>query len=127
MSSRIFVEESKKGPTERVTAKMLGELMQGRDSDAPLSGLYFGWGYNGTGTSAAARAILADAMGIEPSDDLREGFAADVLTYLCDEWRLRRGAVLRWVRGWYAEHNISSLPPAVADLPPALALPWERS
>jgi hypothetical protein len=122
---RIFVEQSKTGPTERETAKTLWELVQGRGTG--WFGLQFGWGYNGTGTSAAARAILADAMGVEPSDDLREDFAADVLTYLCDEWRLRQGAVLRWVRGWYAEHGISSLPSSVANLPPALWLPWSRS
>jgi hypothetical protein len=114
-SGRIFVEQSKTGPTERETAKTLWELVQGRGTG--WSGLQFGWGYNGTGTSAAARAILADAMGVEPSDDLREDFAADVLTYLCDEWRFRQGAVLRWVRGWYAEHGISSLPSSVANLP----------
>jgi hypothetical protein len=124
-SGRIFVEQSKTGPTERETAKTLRELAQGRGTG--WSGLQFGWGYNGTGTSAAARAILADAMGAEPGDDLREDFAADVLTYLCDEWRLRQGAVLRWVRGWYAEHGISPLPSSVANLPPALWLPWSRS
>lgn len=123
-SGRIFVEQSKTGPTERETAKTLWELVQGRGTG--WSGLQFGWGYNGTGTSAAARAILADAMGVEPSDDLREDFAADVLTYLCDEWQLRQGAVLRWVRGWYAEHGISPLPSSVANLPPALWLPWSR-
>ncbi len=124
-SGRIFVEQSKTGPTERETAKTLRELAQGRGTG--WSGLQFGWGYNGTGTSAAARAILVDAMGVEPSDDLREDFAADVLTYMCDEWRLRQGAVLRWVRGWYAEHGTSPLPSSVANLPPALWLPWSKS
>jgi hypothetical protein len=82
-SGRIFVEQSKTGPTERETAKTLRELTQGRGTG--WSGLQFGWGYNGAGTSAAARAILADAMGVEPGDDLREDFAADVLTYMyCD-------------------------------------------
>ncbi len=37
---------------------------------------------------------------------------------MCDEFRLRRGAVLRWVRGWYAEQQITDLPAAVATLPP---------
>ncbi len=124
-SGRIFVEQSKTGPTERETAKTLRELAQGRGTG--WSGLQFGWGYNGTGTSAAARAILVDAIGVEPSDDLREDFAADVLTYMCDEWRLRQGAVLRWVRGWYAEHGTSPLPSSVANLPPALWLPWSKS
>ena len=119
---RIFVEESKEGPTARATARVLRELRQGYGKEG-WSALYFGWGYNGTGTSAAAWSILTDATGVEPADKLREAFAADVLTYLCDEWRLRRGAILRWARGWYAQHGIDVLPPAVAHLLPAS--PWE--
>jgi len=117
-SGRIYVEQSKSG---------LRELIQGRGTGWPGLQLQFGWGHNGVGTGVAARAILADAMGIEPNDDLREDFAADVLAYMCDEWRLRRGAILRWVRGWYAEHGIDRLPPAVANLPPALWPPWSET
>jgi hypothetical protein len=90
----------------------------------------FGWGYNGGGTSATAAAILADALDLDPdefdlieADDetlesLREDFCTDVLAVCADEFRLRRGAVLRWVRGWYAQHGVTDLPSAVADLPP---------
>jgi hypothetical protein len=124
-SARVFVEKSRRGPTERADAPALRELISGRGEG--WSALRFGWGYNGTGTSAAAHAILTDAVGTEPVDDLREDFAADVLTYFCDEWRLRRSAVLRWVRGWYSEHEIDILPTAVAKLPPALSPPWSRS
>ena len=49
---------------------------------------------------------------------LRVDFCWDVRSQLCEEWRLRRGAVLRWVRGWYAERGITALPQAVAQLPP---------
>jgi IS4 transposase len=63
-SSRIFVEQSKTGPTERETAKTLRELAQGRGTG--WSGLQFGWGYNGTGTSAAARAVAAGQAGGTP-------------------------------------------------------------
>jgi hypothetical protein len=115
--SRIFVEPSKSGPTERENVPVLRELVSGRGEG--WSALQFGWGYNGSGTSAAAWAILTDAMGVEPGEDLREDFAADVLTQLCDEWRLRQGAVLRWVRGWYASSGIDILPRAISKLPPA--------
>ena len=49
---------------------------------------------------------------------LRGDFTWDVTSQLCEEWRLRRGAVLRWVRDWYAEHGITGLPAAAAQLPP---------
>ena len=51
-------------------------------------------------------------------EQLRVDFCCDVLRHLCEEWRLSRGTVLRWVRGWYAEHGITALPQAVAQLPP---------
>src|SRR5687768_13722554 len=85
-----------------------------------------GWGYNGSGTSAAASAILTDALGQEPSVDLREDFCEDVLSQFMDEWRLRRGVVLRWVRGWCAEHGVESLPAAVAQLPPVDSHRYEQ-
>jgi hypothetical protein len=49
---------------------------------------------------------------------LREAFCEDVLSQMCEEFRLRRGVVLRWARGWYAQQAITDLPRAVADLPP---------
>jgi hypothetical protein len=42
---------------------------------------------------------------------------------LGDEWRLRRGAALRWVRGWYAEHDLTGAPRSVLS-PPAIS-PYE--
>src|SRR5580704_11367474 len=62
----------------------------------------------------AAAAILADALslGDPPTTHrpvlaaagptlitLHEDFTCDVMSQLWEEWRLRRGAVLRWVRG----------------------------
>jgi hypothetical protein len=119
---RIIVECPEVGPTEREDVKVPRELR-------PPSHKGFGWGYNGHGTSYAAAAILADALNVEQAkfaaatvDDLdwqlREDFCTDVLATMCGEWRLRRGAVLRWLRGWYAQHEISELPAAVATLPP---------
>ncbi|MET9987650.1 hypothetical protein [Streptomyces rochei] len=88
----------------------------------------FGWGYNGGGTSVAAAAILADALllgdpgkcGIGyatyPEDEvllqLREDFCDDLLSQLCDQWRLRRGVVLRWSFAWYLQRGINELPAA---------------
>ena len=69
--NRIEVELSEYGPTERMGVVALRPLR--------LSGAWasysMGWGYNGGGTSAAAVAILSDALGHEPSDELREAFS----------------------------------------------------
>jgi hypothetical protein len=48
-----------------------------------------------------------------------------VLSQFCDEFRIRRGAVLRWVRGWCAERGIDKLPVAVRRLPPISRMGYE--
>jgi hypothetical protein len=119
--ARIVVEHTAFGPTERADTVILRELA------APFG---FGWGYNGGGPGRAAAAVLDDALelgGLGSNgvfrdrilDRLRYDFCWDVMSQMCGEWRLRRGVVLRWVRGWYAEHGITSLPRAAAGLPPA--------
>jgi hypothetical protein len=126
--AHILVEVTEFGPTERQKVTVLRELAE------PAYG-GFNWGYNGGGPGRAAAAILADALdlgdpdtcGIGPAasprnitlGDLRFDFCWDVLTQFCEEWRMRRGAVLRWVRGWYAEHGITDLPQAAVQPPPA--------
>ncbi|WP_411119893.1 hypothetical protein [Streptomyces sp. 058-1L] len=126
--ARLLVEKPEDGPTQRETVKVLRELPEPEDSGG------FGWGYNGTGTSHTAASVLADALDLgEPEEcgiafmahpedrvlvALREDFCVDVLSQFCDEWRLGRGAVLRWARGWYVQRGISELPTAVRDLPP---------
>ncbi|MGQ4465258.1 hypothetical protein ACN6LC_004659 [Streptomyces violaceoruber] len=125
--ARILVEEPEFGPTERQDVTVLRELTE------PETG-GFGWGYNGGGTSAAAAAILADALDLGdpdtcgigyatyPEDELlaqlREDFCDDVLSQLCDQWRLRRSVVLRWSLAWYMQRGIDSLPAALRTLPP---------
>lgn len=120
--ARITVEQTVFGPTERAETAVLRTL------PVPLGG--FGWGYNGGSPARAAGAILDDALDLGVVDSnglfedrtlarLRSDFCWDVLTQMADEWRLRRSAVLRWVRGWYTEHGIMSLPRAVAELAPA--------
>ena len=54
---------------------------------------------------------------------LRNDFTFDVMSQLGDEWRLRRGAVFRWVRGWYVEHDLDR-PPRTVLSPPAIS-PYE--
>jgi hypothetical protein len=109
---RIFVESTEWGPTERKSfAKRLGELQ------SHLTGLGFGWGYNGGGTSATADAILRSAMGEEPSEDLREDFCIDVVAHLADVFYLRQGMVLRWALGWHMQRG-EELPPALQSMPP---------
>jgi hypothetical protein len=125
--ARLLVEKPEDGPTERQNVEVLRELPEPDESG-------FGWGYNGGGTSAAAAAILADALDLGdpdecgigytayPEDDalvrLREDFCHEVLSQACDESRLRRSAVLRWARGWYLQRGITALPTALRELPP---------
>ncbi|MFZ3562794.1 DUF6166 domain-containing protein [Streptomyces sp. BH055] len=126
--TQILVERPEFGPTERkYDVTVLREL-------AEPKGHGFGWGYNGGGTSAAAAAILADALDlgdpatcgigfVSPYEDgvlaqLREDFCDDVLSQLCDQWRLRRGVILRWSLAWYLQRGITDLPAALTELPP---------
>ncbi|WP_433730953.1 DUF6166 domain-containing protein [Actinoplanes sp. CA-051413] len=78
----------------------------------------FSWGYIGTGTNTSAKAILSDALGYEPTQQLWQDFADDVLSQCPAEFRLRRGAVLRWVRGWADGYGIANLPEPLRALPP---------
>lgn len=126
--AHIFVEGTVFGLTEHE------HVAASRELDEPVHGGFY-WGYNGGGPARAATAILADALnpdgpvpsGLDPTaatqdatlGALRSDFCWDVLSQLCEEWRLRRDAVLRWVRGWYAEHGLPDLPQAAAQLPPA--------
>jgi hypothetical protein len=105
----------------------------------------FNWGYTGSGPERAAAAILADALslgdpvacGLDPAGAitpdrtlgmLRYDFCWDVVSQLAGEWRLRRGALLRWARGWYAQRELTDLPRAVARLPSiGVANPYDPS
>ncbi|MFF2810353.1 hypothetical protein ACFVT2_24930 [Streptomyces sp. NPDC058000] len=125
--ARILVEEPEFGPTQRQNVTVLRELAEPEESG-------FGWGYNGGGTSVAAAAILADALDLgdpdkcgigylaSPEDEvlaqLREDFCDDVLSQLSDQWRLRRGVVLRWSLAWYLQQGNDELPAALRELPP---------
>ncbi|MFD5348965.1 hypothetical protein ACFWJY_35775 [Streptomyces anulatus] len=124
---RIVVETPEFGPTQRETLTVLRELTEPEGGE-------FDWGFNGTGTSNAAAVILADALGLGDPEEcgisflsveedktlgvLREDFCDDVLSQCCDEWRLRRGAVLRWARAWYLQQGNTDLPAALQELPP---------
>jgi hypothetical protein len=120
-----LVEKPESGPTERANAPVFRVLCP-KDEET-FGG--FGWGYNGGGTSRAAAAVLADALDLGDPDacgmtmlayprndtlvELREDFCVDVLAQFPAEWRIHRRAVLRWARGWYAEHNIAAVPEAI--------------
>ncbi|MEF2529757.1 hypothetical protein [Streptomyces sp. CS62] len=41
-----------------------------------------------------------------------------MLSQFCDEWRLRRGVVLRWARAWYLQRGITDLLAALQQFPP---------
>jgi len=113
--ARILVEHVSFGLTEHDAVEAVREL------HPPAYG-GFSWGYNGGGPAEAARAVLADALEVADPDsfgELRSDFCFDIVTQLPTEWRLRRGAVLRWARGWCAEHDVTRLPHAVTQPPPA--------
>ncbi|GGN45840.1 DUF6166 domain-containing protein [Streptomyces fuscichromogenes] len=68
--ARILVEKPEFGPTERQQGTtVLRELAEPENSG-------FGWGYNGGGTSAAAAAILADALALGDPDTCGIGYTA---------------------------------------------------
>lgn len=115
--SLIDVELAEYGPTERKGALVIKTITNG--SGGIFKGLELNWGYNGTGTSVAAYEVLADALGEPPTDELREAFCEDVLSQFGPEWRLRRGAVLRWALGWGVQHGkVGELPDILRALPP---------
>lgn len=127
--AHILVEPATFGLYEKKDATVLRELPW-----SPTSG-GFSWGYDGGGCRRAAEAILADAL--RPDDTtvkerrapagldvrtfsrLQVDFTWDVVSQFADEWRMRRSAVLRWMRGWYADLGIANQPAAAIGLPPA--------
>lgn len=112
---RLVVELSEYGPTQRKSSYQLRQLK-------PPRGTGFGWGYNGGGTSRTAEAILRDALDLDQSEklsvEMREDFCEDVVAHFTDEFLIRRGAVVRWVRGWAAGRNDIDLPAVVTNPPP---------
>jgi hypothetical protein len=123
-AAHIVVEDVVFGLTERKGIPVLRELA------APAYG-GFSWGYNGGGPARAAAAVLADALGLGDPDNcglgadrpedvlarLSSDFCWDVMIQLCDEWRLRRGAIrLRAVRPRRRCRRGQSDPAAVAGL-----------
>jgi hypothetical protein len=117
------------GPAREKERPGAGEL----HPDPSLGG--FHWGYNGGGPGRAAAAILADALLLSDGSPwercdldrdvlriqtaLRIDLLWDVTCLLTPEWRMRRSAVLRWVRGWYADKGLADPPAATVGLPPA--------
>lgn len=133
---RIVVERTTLGLSEREDVQVLRQL----HSDPAFGG--FHWGYHGGGPSRAAAAVLADAVMLGDGDtwerydldrdvlrirtQLRVDFMWDVTCLLTPEWRMRRSAVLRWVRGWYADKGLADPPAEAVGLPPADPYEVER-
>jgi hypothetical protein len=112
---QVWVEVAQDGPTERETREeVLRKLCV---VPAIAEDATFAWSYNGTGASETAAAVLDDALGVMPSRQLYEDFVQDVVMQFPDEWRMRHGAILRWIRGWAAQRQVPSLPPALTNLP----------
>lgn len=103
----IKVETFGGGPTERRNAMVLYLL----ENPEPHFGQHrFWWGYTGSSAHDTALAILVDALGKkEPSEvprEIQQAFCRDVIAHLDDEFHLNRMAVVRWTRGWCAEHGV---------------------
>lgn len=102
---RIVVEPFGGGPTQREAADLLYELVNPYGNYGPHN---FWWGYSGSNPHETADVILTDAVPGQLSADLIHDFVVDVVAHLDTEWHLNRGMIVRWVRGWHAEHD----PPA---------------
>lgn len=114
ITGRLVVLTTEVGPTERRGAIELRELTYPEPDGTP-SGI--DWGYSGSGASRTAELILTDALGQSPSFEMERAFLADVIAHLDEDFRLRRYAVLRWVRGWCTETGTPL--PASAEILPA--------
>ena len=117
---QILVELAEFGPTERAHPIVIRELH-------PVVANYsFGWGHIGGGPNATAEVILRDALGEAPFRPLQLDFCEDVVSLLGSTFYLRRGAVLRWVRGWMAGENTPVAPESTVRLPPVDRERYER-
>lgn len=103
--SPIAVEHGGGGPTEREQAQRLGYLDSPDTYYGPRS---FWWGYTGSSAQDAGHALLADALDEHhPDPGMITEFVVEVVAHLSDqhEWWLSRAAILRWARGYRAEHD----------------------
>ncbi len=108
---RVWVFATRSGWTERKGVKPLRELT----ASDPVIG--FHWGFDGSGPLQVAKAMLADALGREPHPMLAHAFRDEFVSQFPAEFRLRRGAILRWVRGYACDLGQHDVP---AVLPPVL-------
>lgn len=61
----------------------------------------FEWGYDGSGPSMTAYALLADTLGFEPEPSTVREFAGDVVAQFPDaEWMINQQTILAWIGGW---------------------------
>ncbi len=108
---RVWVFTTQSGWTDREGKEPLRELQ------APDPVIGFHWGFDGSDPMQVAKAILADALAGEPSHRLAWAFRDEFVSQFPAEFRMRRGAILRWVRGYACELGQHDVP---AELPPVL-------
>lgn len=111
LDQRVFVFRTQSGPTDRHRQNPLRELT------APDPVIGFNWGYDGSGPAQVAQAVLADALGHPAPRALHGAFRDDFVSQFPKEWRLRQGAVLRWVRGFLCDLGGHDYP---QEFPPAM-------
>lgn len=108
----IVAELGGGGPTQRDQTQRLYQL----DNPHRFNGYRtFLWGYEGTNPRETAQVMLNDALGVDPPKMLRQAFTTDFVAHWHEdqEWWLPRRTILRWVKGWCAEHRID-IPPGDA-------------
>lgn len=103
----IKVESYGGGPTQRLNIQVLYLL---ENFDQHYGPHRFWWGYTGGSAHDTARAILCDALGktdpVAVPKEIQQAFCQDVIAHLDDEFHLNRMALVRWTRGWCAEHGV---------------------
>lgn len=89
-----------------------------RELTSPDPAMTFNWGYTGSGANQVSRAILGDALGITVSLPMYQAFTADFVAQFPAEFRLRQGAVLRWVRGYLCDRGRHDFPEQIPPVDP---------
>lgn len=118
-TAQILVEQVDLGPGPQRAGTVLREISPPADGG-------FLWGYAGGSPTRVAEALLADALELPRLDllgdtgmgpglerlwvQIRNDLIMEVISQQCSEWRMRRCALLRWVRGWYADHGLDAVP-----------------
>jgi hypothetical protein len=109
---KVVVQRLRNGKLVSSGSKVLVELT----SPDPI--MTFNWGYIGSGANMVSIAILADALEV-PAEKITlpiyQAFTGDFVSQFPAEFRIRRYAVLRWVRGYFCLKGTHNFPAEVPE------------